>query len=769
VYFAARILRDRRYLKRFQERLGFLPHELQQPLAGAIWLHAVSVGEVLSTIGLLRLLRARLPSTRLFVSTSTLAGRALAEEKLRGLADGVFWAPIDYCFAVRRILRTLRPSVVVVAETEIWPNLYREAKRGGCNLVIVNGRISDNAEPRYRRLAGFFKCVLEHPDAILAQSDVSRRRYLALGAPARNVVNAGNLKYDFQPGQAAIPAEIAALVERARPREIWIAASTMPPAAAGDVDEDDAVIDAFRGLAPAHPGLLLVLAPRKPERFDAVAEKLRASGLTFVRRSQLGSGADLPALPGVLLVDSIGELGSLFALDSVVFMGGSLARRGGHNILEPALYGRPVIAGPHMENFAEIASEFQAGGGCLSIEGPKQLSSAVDRLLRETGFAAQTGLAARRLAEAKRGATERAASAIADWHARALPRFLPVFPLRPLLWLLSRVWQRGGGWKRRRDQARIQRLRTPVVSVGGLSMGGSGKTPFVLWLAARCREDGLKPAILTRGYRRRSPEAVTILDAGVSAPVARTGDEGQILARSGVAPVGIGADRAAAGRALEGRFHPDLFILDDGFQHHRLARELDIVLVDALDPLGGGDVFPRGRLREAPPALSRAGAFVITRAERGRAYTGIEAALRAHNREAPIFTARVVPEYWVEYDSRQQFAVAELPCFRVAAFCGLANPGSFWATLAGLGCRPLARWGFGDHHRYRPLELHRVAAAARRLGAEILLTTEKDAMNLCREASKHVAPLRLCWLKIGLEVDGERDLLGIVERLLTIH
>ncbi len=196
VYFVLRIARNPRYLSRFPERLGFLPDAFRQAVPGAIWLHAVSVGEVLSAVGLLRRLRAQLPSAPLFVSTTTLAGRALADQKLQGLSDGVFYAPLDYCFAVRRVLRTLRPAVLVVAETEIWPNLYREAKRTGCGLVVVNGRISDRAEPRYRRLAWFFRRVLRWPDPILAQSEISRRRYLALGAPAERVVDAGNLKYD---------------------------------------------------------------------------------------------------------------------------------------------------------------------------------------------------------------------------------------------------------------------------------------------------------------------------------------------------------------------------------------------------------------------------------------------------------------------------------------------------------------------------------------------------------------------------------------------
>ena len=764
VYFVLRFLRDSRYLGRFSERLGFLPPAFREHAAGAIWLHAVSVGEVLSSIALLRRLKMEPGAVPVFVSTSTLAGRALADEKLAGLADGVFYAPLDFRFAVRRVLRALRPAVVVVLETEIWPHLYRESRRAGCGLLVVNGRISEHAGDSYRRWAWFFRRVLSLPDLILAQSAISRERYIALGAPPERVIDSGNLKYDFQPRDAQIPSEIEDFLKSARPVSVWIAASTMAPAGAGDIDEDDAVIEAFARLSNVHPNLLLILVPRKPERFEVVPGKLQAKGIRFVRRSQLPVKEEFGGLPGVLLLDSVGELAGLFRLDSVVFVGGSLANRGGHNILEPAFFARAVVIGPHMENFPEIVASFRQSGACLEIADPRELGPAVDRLLRDPSARIALGQAARQVADAKRGATDRALRAIADLREEALPRRVPAAASHALLWLLARLWQAGSAWKQARARAHTVRLRTPVVSVGGLSMGGSGKTPFVLWLAERLRDAGCQPGILTRGYRRRVPERRTILEAGATEQVARTGDEAQILLRSGVAPLGIGADRFAAGRALEDRFHPDVIILDDGFQHGRLFRDLDVVLVDALDPFGGGDVFPLGRLREGPPALARADVFVITRAERGRSYAGIRSELRKHNRRAPILRAWVVPEAWVDCESGERFPPTELPYSKVAAFCGLANPASFWGTLTALGYHPVGRRNLRDHHRYRPWEVQRLAAEVRAKGAEALLTTEKDIMNMCDRAGSLVAPARLLWLKIGLEVEGAEQLLNLVEQ-----
>ena len=186
----------------------------------------------------------------IYVSTTTLAGRATADQKLAGLADGVFFAPLDYRSMVRRVLRRLRPALVVVLETEIWPNLYRESKRAGASLMIVNGRISDRALPRYRRWRGFFRHVLCWPDAILAQSEEDARRFVIAGAPPDRVRVAGNLKYDFTPPASGIAPEIARFLDRIGPREIWIAASTMAPMTAGDVDEDDAVLAAFPRAKP---------------------------------------------------------------------------------------------------------------------------------------------------------------------------------------------------------------------------------------------------------------------------------------------------------------------------------------------------------------------------------------------------------------------------------------------------------------------------------------------------------------------------------------
>jgi tetraacyldisaccharide 4'-kinase len=524
------------------------------------------------------------------------------------------------------------------------------------------------------------------------------------------------------------------------------------------VDEDDAVIAAWRQM----PGVFLMLVPRKPERFDVVAGKLDVAGIDYVRRSRLDADAGGAAPPGVLLLDSIGELGGLFGLADCVFMGGTLAARGGHNILEPALFGKAVIVGPHMENFAEVADEFRAAHALVEVDGVQDLALAVERVLADDGG---VGARARQCALARRGATARAVADMREVYR--VPRYRPALPWYLMAWALARVWR----WEGSRRQAKYyswrRKLDVPVISVGNLTMGGTGKTPCVLRLAELLRERGRNPGILTRGYGRTSPTPVLALPLGAAVRTEESGDEPQIFLRARVAPVGIGADRHRAGTLLREKFGADVMLLDDGFQHVKLARDFDVVLLDALNPFGGGEVFPMGRLREPMDALARADAIVITRSQDSDLGPAIERAVRCWNPRVPVFRARIEPEWWVEHRSGRHLRPQDLKLDQVGVFCGLGNPRSFHRTLDALGTRYVDCVSFQDHHRYLPNELKRMAEQFRRQGAVALVTTEKDAVNLCQDADQLLAPLPLYWLKIGMRIEGEAELLAQIERRIA--
>lgn len=754
VYFAMRILANRAYLAHFGERLGFLPRRFKRTAPGAIWLHAVSAGEIATAVPLLRQLRNQQPQTSIFVSTSTLAGRAAGTKRLDGIAEGVFFCPLDYVSCVRRVLGAIRPSLVMILETEIWPNLYAEVKRTGASLAIVNARISAKSWPHYRSMKVFFAPVLRLADIVFPQSATDRDRYYRLGVPLSRLRLEGNLKYDGSSSAdpISIPTFGADLV--------WIAASTVAPGESKKykhkIDEDDIVLDAFEKLKEEFPRLLLILAPRQPARFDPVARKLAQRHISFVRRTELKryTGQDL-LLPGVLLLDSIGELASVFRLADVVFVGGSIAPRGGHNILEPAGFGAAIVTGVRMENFEAIARDFIDAGALVQINSAGELEPVVADLLRDREKARSLGRRAQVLVQQKQGTAERISRQIWSLYWSATPRSPHGIFAKLVLAPLSKLWTWAGYLKRRNDETHQQRLPYPVISIGGITVGGAGKTPFTNYLSAELTARGYRPAILTRGYRRRTPARHVILPAGIEVSPALTGDEAQIFLRAGICPVGIGADRFETGRLLLQHQNINLFVLDDGYQHRKIFRNVDIVLIDGLMPFGHQHTVPLGTLREPLSCLNRAHALVVTRAENDVRYQVLAKELRQYNPHAPIFRVFTRPRKWRM--CQQRMTVDQLPSKRVAAFCALGNPQGFWNTLTQMGFETVYRWNFPDHHVYQPYELRRLSLQAQSAGASILVTTEKDRINFPPDFETTVAPLEVAWLEIDNVLEKERE------------
>ncbi|HXE65009.1 MAG TPA: tetraacyldisaccharide 4'-kinase [Bryobacteraceae bacterium] len=749
LYLLARAAGDRRYLATLRERLGGLSALWQKTAPEAIWLHAVSVGEVLAAVPLAAELRRRTPQTPVFVSTSTLAGRETAAQRLAGLVDGIFYAPLDYVWIVRRVLRRIRPSIVVVLETEIWPNLFREAKRIGCGLLIVNGRISDRALPRYRKYAPFFGPVLSLCDRILAQSDEMRERFAVAGAPREILETAGNLKYDFQLAPLPPDSPVGSFIAAGQGRRLWIAASTSTD---GRIEEEDDVIAAQRSLS----GWRLIVAPRKPVRFDAVAKKLESSGLRWSRRSQWSPG-DQSA--DVLLLDSIGELGGTFEYADAVFMGGTISDMGGHNILEPAMAGKPVIAGPHLENFREIEQHFEAERALLRIKDGSELASAVACAATDS----ELGRRAHAAAAMKCGAAARTADAVMALYETRYPTERIAQPAWMLLRVFSQLWRIGSANDLRSKRARMKRLPVPVVSVGNITAGGTGKTPITLELLRDLAP--LKPAVLTRGHGRNTRDTVLLPRGDEKAPVERTGDEAQLYLRSAHVPIGIGTERATAGARLLENADVRVFLLDDGLQHVQLHRDFDLVVVDALRPFGGGNPLPLGRLREPLSALARADAFIITRSRAAANLPAIISTLRTWNVSAPVYLAWQENRQW-RNGSGERRDVYAMAGSKSIAFCGLGNPESFWRSLSDLGVTPVEKHSFGDHHRYTPNELRRLARHAHEIGVEYLLTTAKDSVNL-GDYETATNPLQVWWLEIGVGIDGRDDLVARIRHCVT--
>ena len=429
-YWLVQGLRHGKYLSNLSQRLGLsFPSLAALPAerAGAIWIHAVSVGEVLSGITLARRLKQAYPNRPLIISTTTLTGQALARERM-AFADAVIYFPLDWRFCVRRALDAVRPSLVLVLETEIWPNFLREAGRRKVPVVFVSGRISDRSYARYQSYFGvfgfflrpFLKDVLSNASAFLMQNEKDAERIRAMGAPPDRVHVSGNLKYDQElPAPTPLSNWLEAEVQRSGRSPIIVAGSVVA------TEEPHALI-AFGTLQGEYPKALLVLAPRKPECFDEAADFINESHRKFIRRSQLpipgpaqsqasppSGGSTIPADVTVLLLDSIGELASLYRLADGAFVGGSLVSSGGHNILEPAAFGKIPVFGPSMENFAEIASRFVSAGAALQVESPEDVGVAWIELFRDPDRMKKMGETARGLIEDSRGATDRAVAEIA--------------------------------------------------------------------------------------------------------------------------------------------------------------------------------------------------------------------------------------------------------------------------------------------------------------------------------------------------------------------
>ncbi|MDP9267434.1 MAG: 3-deoxy-D-manno-octulosonic acid transferase, partial [Acidobacteriota bacterium] len=374
-WWLIQMARHGKYRAGLRERLGGIPPRLARPAAGAaqrtVWLHAVSVGEVLAVSRLVEELRRDFDAV--YVSTTTASGQKLARERFG--EQFVFYFPLDFAFTVRAWLRVLRPQLVVLAETEFWPNFLRLAKASGAKVAVVNARISDRSLPgyRHRRSGWLIRPALQNVDLFLAQTEEDAARLHAIGAPEGRVQVSGNLKYDVR-AAGAPGLDAVRLTLRDLPREhIIVAGSTVE-------GEDELVLAAFREVLAQYPHAVLILAPRHPERFPAVATLLQASGLPWVRRS------DRPTTfsGGVLLLDTVGELAAAYGLGTLAFVGGSLVPRGGHNILEPAQHGAAVLCGPHSENFRELVTDFERAGA-LRVVDAAALGSTLLQLMANAG------------------------------------------------------------------------------------------------------------------------------------------------------------------------------------------------------------------------------------------------------------------------------------------------------------------------------------------------------------------------------------------------
>ena len=406
--FAIDALRTRKYVTGLRQRLGNLPRlsASDQPL---IWLHCVSVGETEAARPLVRALRERFPSYRLVVSTTTVTGQQVAQRVFKQEAAAIFYFPIDWAWTVRRVLRTLNPSAVLIMETELWPNLLRTCRRQSIPVALVNGRISATSFRRYRMIKMFTARMLNNLTMAIMQSERDVTRIRELGMASERISFAGNLKFDGAStagNDEELNPEMRSRFGFSESRSLIVAASTHWP-------EEQVLIEAFKRINQSTEDrqVRLLIAPRHPERFTEVADLIAESGLSWARRTN--SPAKEDATCKIILLDSIGELRTVFPLADIAFIGGSIASHGGQNVLEPAVEGVCVITGPHTDNFAAIIKTLLGEGALVQLgevaisEAAKQLAATIKELLEDEPRRREIGQKAMAVCDSNRGATNR--------------------------------------------------------------------------------------------------------------------------------------------------------------------------------------------------------------------------------------------------------------------------------------------------------------------------------------------------------------------------
>jgi len=396
-YWLLEMLRHGKYRKGFLQRLGKVPESIRSPRRRSIWIHAVSVGEVLAVSQLVQALGTEFPDHRILISTTTDTGHQLASRRFG--AENVFYFPLDFRLIMRKYFRAMRPEFVVVAETEFWPNFLRLANEAGSAVAIVNARISDRSFPGYRRWRFLLRKVLQNVNLFLAQTQEDSRRLVEIGAPSDRVSVSGNLKFDIPlPAAPPIVAQLRSALRDCGP--VLVCGSTVE-------GEEYLVLSAFRHILRTYPAAVMLLAPRHPERFSYVASLAQQLKFQFSERSPWNGE---PLSGGVLLIDTIGELAGIYALADIAFVGGSLVPRGGHSIIEPAQHGVAILVGPHTENFRDVVATFESQNAVRVVhpeeeDEPDELSDAIMELLADGNQRNAMGRRALQTLQAQQGAT----------------------------------------------------------------------------------------------------------------------------------------------------------------------------------------------------------------------------------------------------------------------------------------------------------------------------------------------------------------------------
>ena len=737
-YFIVRTIREKGFLGRIIQSFGFLPEHALDKVAGknCIWIHASSVGEIVATSPIIKEFRKEFPGTPILVSVVTNTGYIMANRIIKD-ADSIIYFPLDIPWLPERMIKKIQPRVFLPVETELWPNFLKAARKHNVPVMMVNGRISDKSVKRYKYMFSILSDMIGTVKKFAMQSDIDASYIIRLGADEKLVTVTGNTKFD-QTYTDVNPEERQALLKELcldNAQGIFLAGSTHK-------GEEDAVLKAFTELKKTHVNAKLLIAPRSILRKDEIAGICHKYGFKADFRTVL---KEKPSYDhDVVILDTIGELGRIYSLGDVVFVGGSLIRHGGHNILEPAAHGKAIIVGPHMFNFKDTHVLFSKRNACITVKNAKELTGVVTELFDNPQKRHQMEEETLNIIRDNKGASRRSAVILRQMLEEYEASPVQVRSTEKIENLQTYLYKLVHDEKKKsitekaflgllysfsliyRGLVKFQlnlyrwgvkkqvKLDCFVISIGNITVGGTGKTPTAKLLARYIRDLGYNIAILNRGYRAKWKGEVGVVSDGhtVFMTADEAGDEAYLLARSlPDIPVLIGTDRTVSGKYAVDNFNVDVVILDDGYQHWKLKRDLNIVLVDAINIFGNGHMLPRGTLREPLTHLNRADICLLTKVDQAAegACEEIRSTLAKYNNHALVVESTHKPLGFIEIGNLFSKEAKEILSIDTMSTESLRFP---------------------DHHDYTEQEIREVMHQAEEQGAEAIVITDKDAVKI---------------------------------------
>ena len=783
-YYTYRLFTEKGFGRRFRQSLGNIDEKEIEKVKGkdCIWIHGASVGEIVATSPLVKQIRKEMPERPILVSAFTVGGYNMAKQIIPE-ADAIIYFPLDLPFVAESLVKRIHPGVFMPVETELWPNFLRAIRERHIPVMMVNGRISEKSVKSYRYLYGIWDDMLNTVTRFCMQSSIDAEYITHLGADRDKIFVTGNTKFDQT--YAEVTAE-----DLGKYREELGIGDAYPVIVAGSTHpgEEKVLFQAFQSVRKEYPDARLVIAPRKTTRADEIAKLASSYGYETGFRSIMKEESSYRKSYPVLLIDTIGELGRIYSIGDVVFVGDSFSNTGGHNVLEPAAHAKPILVGPSMQNFKDSYALLSKVRACKMVNNTTELTHEFLDIMKNDERRKAMGEASMQVIRENRGADVRSIMYLKDLlDLTAVPaKEYPVYPINtrnltdeggarlrhgdaviqyilqlaygpdtPFFgWLLlallrgmSYLYEFGVSCKLAMYNSGImhkEKLPCCVISIGNITVGGTGKTPTAQKMAGIVKAMGYRVVILNRGYRSHWGKEIGVVSNGekIFMTAYEAGDEAYLMAKTlpGI-PVIIGKNRAVTGRYAVEKMNAEVIIMDDGYQHWQLERDLDVVLVDTLNMFGNGCVLPRGTLREPLENLSRGNIFLLTKTDQSSKLSRIQLrnTIAKYNAGAPVVESIHHPKNFVEIAdwykgiSNNYRDLEELRGKNVMVFSAIGNPSSFEQTLSSIGLNILEAVRYPDHHDYGMLEMQYINERASSLNAVAMVATAKDAVKIPTE------------------------------------